>query len=217
MTDKRYNPEIHHRRSIRLRGYDYAQEGLYFITLCVINRDNLFGEVVNGKMHLNSYGQIAHDEWLRTAEVRDNIFLHEFVIMPNHLHGIIEITKNKGAREDNAGFKSPTQTIGSIVRGYKIATLKKIREYIKPQAEAMDIEPESNADRNTGGKSETTCKGEETCKGELQFAPTVAPTLDTIWQRNYYEIIIRDEKAYHNISNYILLNPERWKEDEFNK
>lgn len=189
-----YNPDKHHRRSIRLEGYDYSQEGLYFITLCCKDRLHLFGHITDGIMHLNPIGEIADSEWLNSPNVRDNIVLHEHIIMPNHLHGIIEITKSKAGKEDNIGFTSPKQTIGSIVRGYKIATIKRIKNYMEEM----------------GGED----KGGKGGKGELQFAPT-API--KIWQRNYYEHIIRDKRAYHNISNYIINNPSKWDKDTFKK
>ena len=222
-----YIPHIHHRRSIRLKGYDYAQAGLYFVTICVQDRIHLFGDIVDGKMKLNIFGQIASQEWKATEKIRDNTRLHEFIVMPNHMHGIIEILfQNKGEEIDqeidlkdkihkksggNEGelrfaptstgkFKSPSQSIGAIIRGYKIATIKKIKDTIL------------NSDSSTG---------------ELQSAPTAppAPTAPTeeiiqldfkIWQRNYYEHIIRDEKSYQNISNYIINNPAKWMEDKFN-
>ena len=85
----KYNPDIHHRRSIRLKGYDYSQEGLYFITICTQNRECILGEIVDdcrGTMHraLNEYGRIAEKEWIKTPEMRPNIRLDVFVIMPNH-------------------------------------------------------------------------------------------------------------------------------------
>lgn len=87
----KYNPETHHRRSIRIEEYDYSQEGLYFITICTFNYKRLFGYIDNGEMVLGEYGEIVHNEWLRTGEMRKNIILNEFVMMPNHMHGIIEI------------------------------------------------------------------------------------------------------------------------------
>ncbi|MCE2789548.1 MAG: hypothetical protein LW630_06500 [Saprospiraceae bacterium] len=89
---KYFNPKLHHRRSIRLKKFDYSQAGLYFITLCCEGRAHLFGEVKQGLMHLNSYGRIAAQEWGKTLEIRSNCRLHVSVIMPNHIHGIIEIT-----------------------------------------------------------------------------------------------------------------------------
>ena len=93
----RYNPQKHQRRSIRLKGYDYSQAGLYFITICCQDRANLFGEIEHGEMRLNKFGEIAYNEWLNTENVRDNCRIHEFIIMPNHIHGIIEIILKKEA------------------------------------------------------------------------------------------------------------------------
>ena len=88
-----YNPDIHHRHSIRLQDYDYSQAGAYFVTICTWQRDCLFGEIVNGEMVLNDMGRIVVDEWEKTATVRKNVILDEFVIMPNHFHGIIFFLK----------------------------------------------------------------------------------------------------------------------------
>ncbi len=203
-----YNPLIHHRRSIRLKGYDYSQAGLYFITICCYNRKHLFGSIVDGQMILNVFGQVAYKEWLKTPELRPNVELGEFVIMPNHLHGIIKLSPtddtiplsntSKGdiiplsntSKGDTiplnntskgelhsphtppSQFRSPSNTIGAIVRGYKSAVTK--------QLNSMEI----------------GC---------------------VVWQRNYYENIIRSEESYLNISNYILKNPAKWKEDQFYK
>ena len=186
---KNYNPNLHHRRSIRLKRYDYSQAGLYFITLCIQNRNLIFGHIENAEMKLNPFGEIAFNEWQNTSEIRDNIRLHEFIIMPDHMHGIIEIIFSKGQENDGTihPFQSPSQTIGSIIRGYKISTIKKIKDYILSKEEAST--------------------------GELQFAPIlpqinidapIQPQKDPlaliekikylnfkIWQRNYYESIIR--------------------------
>jgi len=81
-----YDPEHHHRRSIRLLGYDYASPGIYFITLCTADRTCLFGDVVNRVMRLNEYGQIAQREWVASAKIRREIELDAFVVMPNHMH-----------------------------------------------------------------------------------------------------------------------------------
>ena len=197
----KYNPDIHKRKSIRLKGYDYAEAGLYFITLCCQNRAHLFGEIRQGTLILNKYGKIAFSEWKNTEQIRDNCLIHEYIIMPNHIHAIIEIKFKKGGEKEIGKFKSPSQTIGSIIRGFKISTIKKIKESI------------INNNNNRGST------------GELQFAPT-APTAPTeiiksldfkIWQRNYWENIIRDERAYKNISNYIINNPQKWEDDKFNK
>ena len=86
-----YNPLIHHRRSIRLKGYDYAKEGLYFITICCFENKHLFGKIVDGVMVLNEAGKVAEKCWLEIPAHFKNVVLHAFVIMPNHVHGILEI------------------------------------------------------------------------------------------------------------------------------
>lgn len=187
----KYNPNIHHRRSIRLKGYDYAQAGLYFITICCQDRICRFGRVENGKMILNEYGIIARDEWLKTPEIRQNIALGAYVIMPNHIHGIIHLsgrgelhspnmtnTPNTSEShspemhrgEFNSPLRSPSQTVGAIVRGYKSSVTKQL--------------------------------------GTLGFT-------EKLWQRNYYEHIIRNEQSYQTISDYIINNPVKWQDDKF--
>lgn len=197
-----YNPKKHHRRSIRLKGYDYGREGFYFITLCIEKKQHIFGEIKDDVPHLNIFGKIAEEEWLKTSEIRNNIRLHEFVIMPDHFHAIIEITHSKTTEnkllELNA-FKSPSQTIGAIIRGFKGATTKRIKEILYQEREESILDSSLST-------------------GELQFTRTTSiKSLDlskSIWQRNYYEIIIRDELSYLNISNYIKNNPKNRKKDK---
>lgn len=203
----KYNPQIHHRRSIRLKGYDYSQAGLYFITICCQDRAPLFGHIDNGIMILNEYGEIAFSEWQKTEYIRKNCCVHESVIMPNHIHGIIEIAYKEGEKNETGTFQSPSQTIGAIIRGFKIAVIKRIKDLIQQDDHSSST-------------------------GELQFAPTeFAPTkfnskkfnptekiksLDyKIWQRNYYEHIIRDEQSFQRIAAYIVNNPRSWKNDKF--
>ena len=103
MHDKpTYNPQIHHRRSIRLKGYDYSQVGLYFITICCKDRKYRFGKIENHEMTLNEYGMIAYNEWIKLTERFSNFELDVFQIMPNHMHAIIALN-NVGT-----GF-TPTQ------------------------------------------------------------------------------------------------------------
>ncbi len=88
-----YPPELHRRRSLRLQGYDYAQAGAYFVTLCTRGRECLFGEIVGGEMRLNDAGRVVSGEWFKTAQIRENVLLNadELVVMPNHVHGILWI------------------------------------------------------------------------------------------------------------------------------
>ncbi|MBK7008662.1 MAG: hypothetical protein IPH36_08535 [Saprospiraceae bacterium] len=246
---KNYNPNLHHRRSIRLKRYDYSQAGLYFITLCIQNRNLIFGHIENAELKLNPFGEIAFKEWQNTAEIRDNIRLHEFIIMPDHMHGIIEIIFSKGQENDRTihPFQSPSQTIGSIIRGYKISTIKKIKDLILSIEEPRTgcIRPKINNDAPIQPQKDHLApilpqKDHLTqITGELQFAPIlpkinndapIQPQKDLlspiekikslnykIWQRNYYESIIRNDQAYHRISNYIINNPLKWAEDKLKR
>jgi REP element-mobilizing transposase RayT len=123
-----YDPDRHHRRSIRLQGYDYAQAGANFITLCTQNRARLFGHVLCGAVELTDIGRIVAEEWERTPAVRPNVELDAFVIMPDHIHGILVIThRDEGAvqPESIARLRSPAHTIGAIVRGFKGAIVRR--------------------------------------------------------------------------------------------
>lgn len=184
----KYNPNIHKRKSIRLKGYDYSQAGLYFVTICCFEKMHLFGEIIRGKMQLNTAGEIAKKCWLEIPQHFNNTKLHEFVIMPNHVHGIIEIicSNNQLPNRSNVDgrvanndsslpMRSPSKTIGSMIRGYKIGVTKWFR----------------------GNMMDTF------------------PVGQSVWQRNYYEHIIRNEKALFTISDYIINNPLKWEEDKF--
>lgn len=85
------------RRSIRLREYDYTQPGAYFLTICVHDRKSAFGEIVDGQTRLNDFGQVVETEWFKTGKIRNNVKLHQHVVMPNHFHGILWITETVGA------------------------------------------------------------------------------------------------------------------------
>lgn len=98
-TRSSYDPRIHHRRSIRLRNYDYSKAGLYFVTMCCHDKTNLFGHVEDGIMILNEAGKVAEECWLEIPKHYPKVVLHDFVIMPNHVHGIIEL-KEEYPNED---------------------------------------------------------------------------------------------------------------------
>ena len=86
----------HHRHSVRLKGYDYAQAGAYFVTICARNRECVFGDERDGEIRLNQYGPIVREEWLRKAELREDVGVEACVVMPNHVHGIVVITDGRG-------------------------------------------------------------------------------------------------------------------------
>jgi len=132
----KFNPEHHHRRSIRLKGYDYVQSGAYFITICAHNRECLFGDVTKGEMRCNEYGEIVRQEWFKTSEIRPCVRLHEteFVVMPNHIHGIIRIidddvgTRRRRAPTIEQFGKPVCDSIPTIIRAFKSIITKRINQ-----------------------------------------------------------------------------------------
>lgn len=181
-----YDPKMHHRKSIRLKGYDYSQAGLYFVTIVTQNRECLFGEIVDGDMVLNDAGRHIQKCWFEIPEHFSNVKLHEMAVMPNHFHGIIEIVGANNHSPDNTNqsngaknvspLRSPSKTIGSVVRGFKIGVTKWFRENQKKQF----------------------------------------PIGQSVWQRNYWEHIIRNENEYQRIAQYIINNPLKWETDKLN-
>jgi len=128
-------PGARNRRSVRLKEYGYVQAGAYFVTICTCNRDCLLGEVVDGEMRLNEYGEIVRDEWIKTSSVRANVLLDVFVIMPNHIHGIIILTDDVETTRrsmENVGapwwVARPMQSgsIGAIIGQFKPVATKRI-------------------------------------------------------------------------------------------
>ncbi|WP_254568739.1 transposase [Oscillatoria sp. HE19RPO] len=186
----KYNPEIHHRRSIRLPFYDYSQPGAYFITLCTTRKQCWLGKIYDGKMHLNHLGQIVQVEWLKSAEMRPNIRLDEWVVMPNHLHGIVWILEAKELQKTDLSHGLPCE--------YEFGSL-----YNKSSKKSFNRKANSLSSFIGGFKGSVTRKINQLCKN-----PSIP-----IWQRNYYESIIEDEKALDSIREYIQLNPQRWGED----
>ena len=188
-----YDPQQHHRHSIRLQGYDYAQSCACFITICTQNRRMMFGHIAGGKMALNDAGNIVQDVWYQIQGHFPHVITDEFVIMPNHIHGILMtglggMIDGAGGMIDGEGGMTPplrslnsigdnewcenrVPTIGQIVGYFKYVSTKKINEI-----------------RNSG--------------------------IQKIWQRNYYEHIIRNESELAKIHKYIQNNPLNWQTDK---
>ncbi len=164
---------IHQRRSIRLPKYDYSQSGAYFVTICTQNRKCFFGQILNNEMQLNDDGMFVSKCWHEIPRHFPHATLDEFVIMPNHIHGII-ILENKTVGANNHSPlhnwpKGTSKTIGSMIRGFKIGATKGLREKY----------PEMN-----------------------------------LWQRNYYEHVIRNENDLNQTRQYVINNPLNWRTDD---
>ncbi len=172
---------IKSRRSLRLNGYDYRQNGAYIVTVCAYRHANLFGSIEDGVMTPNAIGRIIAEEWQRTAELRPYVGLDVFVVMPNHLHGIIAMfddeqrpTRRVAPAASNSGQSKTLQarSLGAIVGRFKGKVSRR-------------------AHNMPGNRSLM------------------------VWQRNYYEHIIRSEKSLQAIREYIAMNPSRWAEDSY--
>ena len=178
--------------STRLSGWDYTSPGYYFVTIVTHRRLPFFGEILDGTMRLTSIGKIVAEEWQKTPQIRPNVLLDEWVVMPNHIHGIIVITSpvetprrgvstpdrgvstpDRGVSTPDRGVSTPTQwkpgTLGTIINQFKSVCTKRIR----------------------GG-------------GNPEFA----------WQSRFYDHIIRDERSMQHIRSYINANPFQWVDDE---
>ncbi len=167
-----------------MHGYDYSQPGWYFVTICVKNWKCIFGKIDIGEMILNEYGNIVKDTWYDLPNHNFNVELDEFIIMPNHIHGIIVLNYNINNKNNVVGTGSepvPTNTsinkkhhgLSEIIRQFKTFSSKRI-----------------NHKRKTIGKP--------------------------LWQRSFYDHIIRNEKSLNNIREYIRINPLKWEIDNNN-
>ena len=147
---KQYNISIHHRRSIRLKGYDYAQAGAYFITICCQDRICRFGNVSNHEMKMNAFGQIAFEEWRKLPDRFPNVELDVFQIMPNHIHGILLLTvgagftpaqnaknENGATAIENGATARVAPTVGDIIGAYKSLVSNGCLEIFKSKNEMM--------------------------------------------------------------------------------
>jgi putative transposase len=189
-----YNPNIHHRRSIRLKGYDYSQAGLYFFTICCQDRICRFGDVVNGEMILNDAGTMV-EKWYNELENKYSDFrCHEMIVMPNHFHCILE---NVGA-DLRVCPNTDSKTDTAILDGGNTNNIE--GEHIgSPLHRAVQwFKTMSTNEYIRGVKT----LGWQPFDGKL-------------WQRNYWEHIIRNEQSYQRISDYIINNPAKWADDKF--
>jgi putative transposase len=197
-----YDPDIHHRHSIRLKGYDYSSAGLYYITICVEDRICLFGKIDNGKLELNEVGKIADECWLAIPEHFPNSVLHEHIVMPNHVHGIIElkhvntipnrIDENVGTRHVVSLPEKPELAVGPS----HVMALHYHNEFSKPIPGSISVILQQY-------KSSVTRLVNKNYVSHFR------------WQSRFYEHIIRTDQSYELISDYIINNPKKWKDDDF--
>jgi len=172
-----YDPHKHHRRSIRLKGYDYSSEGAYFVTICVKGGEPILGEVVDGEMILSEYGRIVQACWQELVNHYEHVVLDAFVIMPNHILFIVILVD----LDVGAGLRpAPTGPALTIVKQHGLPEIVRALK--------------SFSSRRINQLRETTGT--------------------PFWQRNYYEHIIRNERALNAIREYVQNNPANWLEDQ---
>ena len=207
--------QYHNRHTIRLKNYDYSKAGLYFITICTQNRDCMFGEIIDGKMELSRIGTMAEKSWLEIPQHFPQVVLHDFVIMPNHVHGIIEITTDTvvvGAKN----FSPENDTEHSPENNTEHSP-ENNTEYL-PENDTEHL-PENDTEHSyAGAKNFSPLRGTARTVGSIVRGFKIGVTKQigfSPWQRNYYEHIIRNRESYENIANYIKNNPLNWKNDCF--
>ncbi|MDX2213724.1 MAG: transposase [Oculatellaceae cyanobacterium bins.114] len=242
----KYNPDKHHRRSIRLKGHDYTSPGAYFITLCVHQRECLFGEIVNGEMQLNEFGKLVDAHWQRLPSHFPNLKLDMFVVMPNHLHGILVITEPpcRGAALDHSSSTltenlnsnatpQPNRSPNSGV-AFGQGRSHKLKDKLPNAAPQPKRSPNPGVAFGQGRSHKLKDKLPNAAplpprltKGSigaivLNFKSITTRRINQmrqirgvpLWQRDYYDRIIRDEKALKFIRQYIQNNPLLWEQDQ---
>ncbi len=217
-----YNPNKHHRRSIRLKGYDYSKAGLYFITICCQDRICRFGDIIVGaglapaQMVLNEFGQIAYNEWIKLTERFTNFELDVFQIMPNHMHGIIVLNDAVGAGFTPAQNETFTPAQNGDNTEYNIPAQNGTVDQNQNGSDIIQGAGASPAPTAVASVSDIVGAYKSlVANGCLDIYKLNNKTMGKLWQRDYYEHIIRNEQSYETISNYIIDNPAKWNEDKF--
>jgi REP element-mobilizing transposase RayT len=182
--------------SARLRNWDYSSNSAYFLTICTTNRQHYFGEIINSEMQLSEIGQYANKCWLAIPDHFPHFYLDEFVIMPNHMHGIVVIEK---PYSDNDGFNVAVET-----------------------GHALSLQQQTNADEQaTKPHFRFRNQGKSTISsmvGSFKSAVTKYCNENKLpfgWQSRFHDHIIRNSGEFYSISNYIINNPRNWKDDKF--
>ncbi len=197
-----YNPKIHDRKSIRLKGYDYSKAGLYFITICCQDRVHCFGHVKNGMMILNDAGRMIEKWYWELENKYPDKRCHEMLVMPNHFHCIVENLDN------------------GIPDAHVVVPLSGRPDINDGRPDGTDVHPiygpRNQKTNATIGDAMDWFKTMTTNEYILGVKTLNWPPFNRkLWQRNYYEHIIRCEQAYQRITDYIIANPANWKEDKF--
>ena len=197
-----FNPEIHHRRSIRLKEYDYSSAGAYFVTLCAFERECLFGEIVDGDMVLNENGRIMLDCWVKIPKYFPTVILDECIAMPNHFHGIIHISESPVGAKQGVSASPAFGLCGK-------------QEQSQNQGEAGETLASSLPSGTISGALGAIIQNFKSVStrriNKLRSNPGCP-----VWQRNYFERVMRNEDNLLKAREYIFNNPMKWELDTEN-
>ena len=219
--------------SNRMPGWDYSGNGFYFITIVTQKMECILGEIMNGKMILSDFGEIAQNEWYKSFEIRQELILDEFVLMPNHLHALVVLKKPDNS---HGSYGSHVETHGraslqSIQQSTEQSTEQSFRQSIQQSTKQSKFyrKPKSLSSFIAGYKSAVTTKinnlideyvkthGENVETHSLASQPIFEKynRKNRLWQPNYHDHIIRNDDGYWRIKNYIKNNPKNWTDDKF--
>lgn len=200
------------RKPNRLKDYDYSLAGAYFVTLLTKNRVNYFGEIVNGEMKLTQFGKIAEEMWLGIEKIHKNITLGEFVVMPNHIHGII-IINNDIVRDAYSRIQNKNSNPNIPVDEDRDLGAADMRPLQNPLQNNNILD-----DRSKMMLSKVIQLYKSAVMKQIKRKSTKPnSSIPSIWQRSFYDHIIRDQKSYDNIWKYIHYNPVKWEWDVENR
>ncbi len=189
-------------KSARLPNWDYGSNGMYFITICTQNREHFFGEIIDGKMQLNEIGKLANQYWNEIPQHFPYVKLGEFVVMPNHMHGILIIDKTDNGDDVSVSVSVSVQTLQCNVSTPNATP----QPHTNKNKKMANISPKPGT-ISTIIRSYKSAVTKNARKIHAGFA----------WQPRFHDHIIRNDKSFHNISNYIINNPINWKEDKFHE
>lgn len=245
----KYDPNIHHRNSTRLQNYDYAKNGMYFVTICAQNRECLFGKTTDGEMKLNDAGKMIDIQWNELPNRFGNIELDEYAIMPNHFHGIIEIDNNKKTDIVGAPLVGAHVTANGAIAEIRAGTANRAGIAIRAGTVfRAGTRPAPTGDKKIKkhvGAPLVVAQNTMVAKNTVDISNTIGankigniigafksittheyimgvknnnwlPFIGKLWQRNFYDRIIRDENELNRIREYIFNNPSNWEKDENN-
>ncbi len=227
MAKTRYNPAIHHRRSIRLPGYDYTRPGAYFVTLCVQDRRCVLGEIRRGAMVFSEWGRIVAQTWTWLRDQYPYVALDVWVVMPNHFHGIIVLTDDvRGMGASVAGVGTSVAGVGAFFARVGASVVDVGASVAGVGASVVDVGARRDAPLRYDAPQPDAPPIKRKPLGQLIGAFKTVSTKHInamqgtpgtrFWQRDYYEHIVRDERDLERIRRYIINNPRRWQEDRDN-